>query len=138
MEQYDSKLFSLSIFTPGTCMKYIVPTMHMKKEFYNVWETIGKIWRLCTVLFLYYHLLFSSSPKPKAQVTFLITICPLSVVVDVVVIVIVVVNFSNFPLLLKIHWANFNQIWYKAFLDEKNSRLFIWHVWRATPFYKGT
>ena len=37
LEQYDSRLFSLSILTPGTCMKYIVPTMHMKKGKYDAY-----------------------------------------------------------------------------------------------------
>ena len=40
---------------------------------------------------------------------FLIKICPLSVVL-------VVENFSHFHLLLKNHWANFNQSWHKASL----------------------
>ena len=31
------------------------------------------------------------------------------------------VNFSRFHLLLKMHWANFNQTWHKAFLGEGNS-----------------
>ena len=58
---------------------------------------------------------------PKAQVVFLIKICPLSVVV---VVVVVVVNFSHFHLLLQNHWANFNQTWHKASLGEEDSNLF--------------
>ena len=48
-----------------------------------------------------------SSPEPKAQVSYLIKICPLSVVV---VVVVIVINFSHFRLLLQNHWANFKQL----------------------------
>ena len=41
----------------------------------------------------------------------------LSVIVFAVVVVIVV-NFSHVYLLLQNHWANFNHIWHKAFLEE--------------------
>ena len=60
-----------------------------------------------------------SSPEPKAQVGFLITICPLSFVV------VVVVNFSHFLLLLQNHWTNFNETWYKASLDDRDSILLL-------------
>ena len=58
---------------------------------------------------------FFSSPEPKAG-TYLITICPLSVVVDVLV----VLNFSHFHL-LQDHWGNFNQTWHKASLGDGDS-----------------
>ena len=51
-----------------------------------------------------------SSPEPSAQVSFLIKICPLSVVVLIVaVVLVVVVDFSHFHLLLQKHLANFNE-----------------------------
>ena len=59
---------------------------------------------------------FFSSPELKAQVSFSDQICPLSVVV--------VVIFSHFHLLRQNHWANLNQTWHKAFLDEGDSSLF--------------
>ena len=58
---------------------------------------------------------------------FLIKNCPLSVVV-------VVVNFSHFHLLLKNHWAKFNQTLHKSSLDKRNWSLF---KWRALSFSKG-
>ena len=64
-----------------------------------------------------------SSPEPKAKVSF--SDQNLSVVVVVyVVVVVLVVNFSHFHLLLKNHWANFNQSWHKASLVEGDSSLF--------------
>ena len=41
-------------------------------------------------------------------------------------------KFKNF--LLQNHWANFNQTYHKASLDEEDSSLF---KWRAPPFSKG-
>ena len=58
----------------------------------------------------------------RLKCSFLIKICPLSVVVAVVVVV--VVNFSHFHLLLQNHWANSNQTWHKASLGEGDSSLF--------------
>ena len=60
---------------------------------------------------------------------FLIKICPLSVIV-----VVVVLNFSHFHLLLRNHWANFNQTWHKAYLGKGDSILIEWRPW---PFSKG-
>ena len=51
--------------------------------------------------------------------TFLIKICPVSVVF-----VVVVVNFSHFHLLLQNHWANFNQTWHKTSLGKGEASLF--------------
>ena len=53
--------------------------------------------------------------------TFLIErifVCCLLFVVVVSVLIVVFVNFSNF-VSLKNHWANFNQPWHKASLDER-------------------
>ena len=69
--------------------------------------------------------------------TLLIKMCPLSVVliiVLVVVVVVVFVNFLHFPLLLQIHWVNFNQTWHKVYWVEGDLSLF---KWRAPPFSKG-
>ena len=52
--------------------------------------------------------------------TFLIKICPLSIVG-------VVVNFSHFHLLQN-HWANFKQTWHKASLDVGDSSFFKWRI----------
>ena len=64
-----------------------------------------------------------SSPELKAHGSFVIKICPLSVVV---VVVIAVINSSYFHLFLQNHWANFNQTWYKAALGAGDSSLFKW------------
>ena len=65
----------------------------------------------------------------RSSELFLITICPLSVVV-----VVGVVNFSHFLLLLQNHWTNFNHAWYKVSLGEGDSSLF---KWRTTLFSKA-
>ena len=44
------------------------------------------------------------------------------------------INFSNFRLLLKNHWANFNQTWHKASLCEGDSFFF---KWRPCPLPSG-
>ena len=62
-----------------------------------------------------------SSPELKAQVSFsdhLSSVVCLSVRLSV--------NFSHFHLLLQNHWANFNQTWHKASLDEGDSSLLKW------------
>ena len=58
---------------------------------------------------------------------FLIKICLLFVVL-------VILNFSQFHLLLKYHWTNFNQTWHTASLGDDDSSLFNW---RALPYSKG-
>ena len=78
--------------------------------------------------FVYRAQLFSS-PELKAQVSF-----SNQNLFVVVIVVGVVVNFSHFHLLLQNHWANFNQTWHKASLDERDSILF---KWRALAFSKG-
>ena len=45
-----------------------------------------------------------------------------------------VINFSYFYLLLKNHWAYFNQIRYKTSLGDGNSSFFKWMI---TPLSKG-
>ena len=77
---------------------------------------------------MYYELALLANLSHRFKWAFLIKICPLSVVV------VVDVNFSHFHLLLQNHWANFNQTWHKASLNEGDSYLFIR---RAPPFYKG-
>ena len=60
-----------------------------------------------------------SSPELKAQVSFsdrLLSVVRPSVCSSV--------NFSHFHLLLKNHWANFNQTWHKASLGDRDSSLF--------------
>ena len=57
---------------------------------------------------------FSAHLNRRLKWAYLITICPLPVVV-------VVINFSHFLLLLQNHWTNFNQTWYKPFLGEGDS-----------------
>ena len=44
-------------------------------------------------------------------------------------------HWRNLSLLLKNHFANFNQTWHKASLGEEKSGLF---KWRASPFSKGS
>ena len=53
----------------------------------------------------YNHLCFLAHLSQRLKWAFLITICPLSVVV----VVVAVVNFSHFHILLKNHWANFSK-----------------------------
>ena len=72
-------------------------------------------------------LLVLANQSWKLQWAFLITFCPLSVVV------VVIVNISHFHLLQN-HRANFNQTWHKASLGDGDSSLF---KWRATPFPRG-
>ena len=60
---------------------------------------------------------------------FLITNCPLSVVVVIVVGVVVVLNFSHFRPLLQNHRTNFSQTWRKASLGEGEMK--------GPPFSKG-
>ena len=77
---------------------------------------------------------FFSSPELRAQVSFSDR---LSSVVCLFVHPSVrpsVFNVFIFRLLLKNHWANFNQTWHKAFLGERDSSLFNW---RAPPFSEG-
>ena len=76
--------------------------------------------------------LFSSPAELKALVSFLIAFRSSSVRLSVSVRP--SVNFSYFRLLLKNHYANFNQTWHKASLGEGDSSLF---KWRAPPFSKG-
>ena len=70
----------------------------------------------------------------KLKWAFLIAFRPSSVCLSVCLSVRLSVNFSYFRLLLKNHWANFNQTWHKASLGDGDSNLF---KWRATPFSKG-
>lgn len=59
-----------------------------------------------------------NSLEPRALVSFSgKKNCPLSVVIAVVV------NLSQFHLLLKNQWADFNQIWHNASLGEEYSNL---------------
>ena len=72
-----------------------------------------------------------------AQMTFLITICPLAVVVVVVVVavVVIVVNVSHFHLLLQNHRGPIStKFWHKASLGDEDSSLFNR---RAPPFSEG-
>ena len=72
------------------------------------------------------------SPELKAQVSISdhlpSVVCP-SVRPSVCLSVCLSVNFSHFHLLLKNHWANFNQTWHSVSLGEGDSSLF---KWRAT------
>ena len=77
---------------------------------------------------MHYEPAFLAHLSQRLKWSFLINICPLSVVV------VVDVNFSHFHLLLQNHWANFNQTWHKASLEEGDSYLF---KKRGPPFYKG-
>ena len=90
-------------------------------------------------LFLFFYNLFSDcvvqswkdlSMWLKYFRAFLITNCPLSVVVVVVVVGVVVdVNFSHFHLLLQNHRTNFSQTWRKASFGEGEMK--------GPPFSKG-
>ena len=67
---------------------------------------------------LIYHLVDLAHLHWKLKWAYLIACCPWSFLLSV--------NFSHFQLLLRNHWANFNQTWQKTFLGEGNSSLFKW------------
>ena len=73
------------------------------------------IFHIICYLFSFLFVKFLGHLSRMLKWAFLSTICSLSVVV--VVVVVIFVNFSHFPLLQN-HWANFNQTWHKASLDE--------------------
>ena len=84
--------------------------------------------------FIYFLQWFFSSPELKAQVSFSYrlssVVCP-----SVRSSVCLSVNFSYFQLLLKNHWANFNQTWHKASLGKRDSSLLKNE--RPRPFPRG-
>ena len=89
---------------------------------YGITCTSGVSWGWVFFFFfnsLLFSTLFFSSPELKAQVSFsdrLLSVVSPSVRPSV--------NFSHFHLLLKNHWANFNQTWHKAPLGGGDSSLF--------------
>ena len=98
------------------------------------WVTVITIFILSPSLFTFGFWL-TCSPEQKAQVSF--SDQNLSVVClhhCCCLVVVIVVNFSNFHLLLQNQWANFNQTWHKASLDEGDSCLF---KLRVPSFSKG-
>ena len=88
----------------------------------------------CTALqFIFVVLILLSTPELKVWVSF--SDRPSSVVcLSVYLFVRLSVNFLCVRLLLKNHWANFNQTWHIASLRKGGSSLF---KWRATSFSKG-
>ena len=94
---------------------------------YSPFEDVHLVFSYWLVNLSSFYRLFLAHLSRRFKWAFLTKICLFSAIV-------VVINFSPFHLLLKNHWANFNQTWHKASLGEGDSSLF---KWRALPFSNG-
>ena len=110
---HDANHFYLSNFTLITWQINV----HLIKSSIKTFEEIDSFSKLINI--------FIAHLSRRLKWAFLIKICPLSVVV-------VVVNFSHFHLLLKNHWANFNQTWHKVSLGEGDSSLL-----KSAAYFQG-